>query len=317
MSQNLRRLLAGLRSWLPWPLPGRVRVATYRIQYGARQYKVYRRWRAGGTQPLVVMLHGCNQSADQFAAATRMNQLADSMGFIVAYPEQAAAAHPSRCWNWFDAAHQERDEGEPALIAGITREVVSRYDADPRRVYVAGLSAGGAMAAIMGHTYPDLYAAVGIHSGLPYAAARDAMSALAAMRGLRGTLDPRYRPTHFRAIPTIVFHGDLDTTVHARNSLQAIVQASPAPDVRGTESVEKGEENGRRYTRTLHTDASGRVAVEHWLVHGCGHAWSGGSAGGPFVDPRGPDASRAMLKFFLGFTRSSSPLEALASAARA
>jgi len=248
------------------------------------------------------MLHGCHQTADDFAAGTRMNQLADQMGFIVAYPEQAASAHPSRCWNWFHAAHQERDEGEPSLIAGITREVIARHHADPRRVYVAGISAGGAMAAIMGHTYPDLYAAVGIHSGLPYAAARDALSALAAMRGLRGTLDPRYRPAFFRAIPTIVFHGDLDTTVHTRNSMQAIVQASPAED-RGTETVEKGEENGRRYTRTSYKDGAGKTALEHWLVHGGGHAWSGGSSNGSYVDPRGPDASRAMLKFFLGFTR--------------
>jgi len=254
------------------------------------------------------MLHGCNQTADDFAAATRMSQLADRMGFIVAYPEQVLAAHPSRCWNWFKAAHQERDEGEPSLIAGITREVIVRHNADPRRVYVVGLSAGGAMAAIMGHTYSDLYAAVGIHSGLPYAAARDAVSALAAMRGLRGTLDPRYRPAAFRAIPTIVFHGDLDTTVHSRNSMQAIMQAGPAAEDRGTDAVEKGEENGRRYTRTLHTDASGRVAVEHWLVHGCGHAWSGGSRNGSFADPRGPDASRAMLKFFLSFTLAGSPL---------
>jgi len=303
----IRRLLARLRSWLS---PRRIQVATYRTPSGALQYKVYRGWRARvGSRPLVVMLHGCNQTADQLAVGTHMNQLADRLGFIVAYPEQAAAAHPSRCWNWFNAAHQERDEGEPALIAGITREVIAQCDADPRRVYVAGMSAGGAMAAIMGHTYPDLYAAVGIHSGLPYAAARDAMSALAAMRGLRATLDPRYRASLFRAIPTIVFHGDLDTTVHARNSMQAIVQASPMPEVRGTEVVEKGEENGRRYTRTLHADTSGRITVEHWLVHGGGHAWSGGSRGGSFADPRGPDASRAMLKFLLGFTRAASPLE--------
>jgi poly(3-hydroxybutyrate) depolymerase len=164
------------------------------------------------------------------------------------------------------------------------------------------------MAAIMGHTYPDLFAAVAIHSGLPYAAAGDVPSALAAMRGLRSTLDPRYRPALFRAIPTIVFHGDLDTTVHARNSGQAAVQAGPAPHERGTETVQKGEENGRRYTRTVHSDASGRTAVEHWLVHGSGHAWSGGSSDGSYTDPRGPDASRAMLKFFLGFTLAAAPL---------
>jgi poly(hydroxyalkanoate) depolymerase family esterase len=312
MGLDIRRRFAQLLGWLKW---GRVEAASYTNRAGTRRYQVYRPWRGlGRRRPLLVMLHGCNQSAVDFAAGTGMSRLAVRMGWIVVYVEQSAAAHPNRCWNWFKAAHQERDEGEPSLIAGITREVIARHRGDPRRVYVAGLSAGGAMAAIMGHTYADLYAAVGIHSGLPYAAARDAMSALAAMRGLRGTLDPRYRPAAFRAIPTIVFHGDLDTTVHSRNSLQAIMQAAPAADDRGTDTVEKGEENGRRYTRTVHTDASGRVAVEHWLVHGCGHAWSGGRQGGSFADPRGPDASRAMLNFFLGLARPTSPLEASASA---
>jgi poly(hydroxyalkanoate) depolymerase family esterase len=315
VSLDIRRRFARLLGWLKW---SRVEAASYTNLAGARQYKVYRPWQGfGRRRPLLVMLHGCNQTADDFAAGTRMSQLAARMGCIVVYVEQSAAAHPTRCWNWFKAAHQEREEGEPSLIAGITREVIARHRADPRRVYVAGLSAGGAMAAIMGHTYADLYAAVGIHSGLPYAAARDAMSALAAMRGLRGTLDPRYRPAAFRTIPTIVFHGDLDTAVHSRNSMQAMLQAGPAAHDRGVDAVLKGEENGRRYTRTLHTDASGRVAVEHWLVHGCGHAWSGGRQGGPFVDSRGPDASRAMLKFFLGFTRSTSPLGPRASTAQA
>jgi poly(hydroxyalkanoate) depolymerase family esterase len=235
-----------------------------------------------------------------------MNELAERSGFIVAYPEQAAAANPSRCWNWFKDAHQERDAGEPSLIAGITRDVLARHPVDPRRVYVAGLSAGGAMAAIMGHTYPDLYAAVGIHSGLPYAAARDMPSALAAMRGLRATMDPRYRPALFRTIPTIVFHGDLDTTVHARNASQAVAQARPTGDEL-TETVEKGEENGRRYTRTTEADASGRLVIEHWLVHGTGHAWSGGSRSGSYADPHGPDASRAMLAFFQRFSLAPPP----------
>lgn len=291
-----------LRRLLAWLKLSRVDVGNYQNRYGARHYQVHRPWLSRG-RPLVVMLHGCHQNADDFAVGTRMNQVADRMGFIVVYPEQAVAAHASRCWNWSQAAHQERDEGEPSLIAGITREAIERHRADPRRVYVAGMSAGGAMAAIMGHTYPDLYAAVGIHSGLPYGAARDTLSALAAMRGLRGTLDPRYRPSFFRTIPTIVFHGDLDTTVHARNSLQAIVQASPPAEDRGPAAVEKGEENGRRYTRTVHTDGAGKTTLEHWVVHGSGHAWSGGSRNGSYADPRGPDASRAMLKFFLTFTR--------------
>jgi len=296
--------LARLRGML---LPDRFAWATYTNRFGTRRYKVYRPRNGARTRSLVVMLHGCNQNADDFAAGTRMNQLADRLGFFVAYPEQSAAANPSGCWNWFKDSNHERDAGEPSIIAGITREVIARYGADPRHVYVAGLSAGGAMAAIMGHTYPDLYAAVGIHSGLPYAAASDVRSAIAAMRGLRATMDPRHRPSLFRAIPTIVFHGDLDTTVHARNAEQAIVQAGPRDDS-VKETVEKGEENGRRYTRTTQTDGSGRPVIEHWLVHGTRHAWSGGSAGGSYTDPHGPDASRAMLQFFERFSVAPPPV---------
>jgi poly(3-hydroxybutyrate) depolymerase len=174
-------------------------------------------------------------------------------------------------------------------------------------VYVAGLSAGGAMAAIMGRTYPDLYAAIGIHSGLAYASANDIPSALAAMRGRRFS-DRRVSESTFQVLPTIVFHGDLDTTVHSRNAEQVIAQATPADNDRVTrafsaQTVEKGEERGRRYTRTTRTDASGNPALEHWLVHGAGHAWSGGSPRGSFTDPRGPEATRSMLKFFFSTRR--------------
>jgi poly(hydroxyalkanoate) depolymerase family esterase len=276
--------------------------ASFANRSGTRAYKTYVPARAGrGARPLVVMLHGCKQNADDFAAGTRMNELAEEMGFVVVYPEQAAVANLSRCWNWFKSTNQERDLGEPSIIAGITQEVIARYNVDPRRVYIAGLSAGGAMAAIMGHAYPDLYAAIGIHSGLPYAAARDLPSALAAMRGLSATLDPRYHASAFQTVPTIVFHGDLDTTVHSRNGERVIAQASPTDPIAPgfTQTVEKGEQSGRRYTRTAQADASGKIALEHWLVHGAGHAWSGGSKKGSFTDPRGPDATRAMLRFFL------------------
>jgi poly(hydroxyalkanoate) depolymerase family esterase len=286
-------------------LAGRFVLASYTNRSGTRAYKTYIPARdEGQPRPLVVMLHGCKQDPDDFAAGTRMNELADEIGFIVAYPEQASAANVSRCWNWFQATDQQRDDGEPSLIAGITREVIARYNADPRRVYVAGLSAGGAMAAIMGHTYPDLYAAIGIHSGLAYAAARDIPSALAAMRGRSLRSDPRCGESTFQAVPTIVFHGDLDTTVHSRNGAQVIAQATPTGDDLVTpafapQSVERGEASGRRYTRTTQADASGKTALEHWLVHGAGHAWSGGSVNGSYTDPRGPDATRAMLRFFL------------------
>ena len=271
-------------------LTGRFVRASYTNGSGTRAYKTFIPARnEGQPRPLVVMLHGCKQNPDDFAAGTRMNELAEEIGFIVAYPEQAAGANVSRCWNWFNAADQQRDDGEPSLIAGITREVVARYNVDPRRVYIAGLSAGGAMAAIMGHTYPDLYAGVGIHSGLAHDAARDLPSALVAMRGWGPRLDPKDGEPAGQAIPTIVFHGDGDKTVHPSNGEQVFT----------SETVENGEESGRKYTRTTQADSSGRAALEHWLVHGAGHAWSGGSSKGSYTDPRGPDATRAMLRFFL------------------
>jgi poly(hydroxyalkanoate) depolymerase family esterase len=286
-------------------LAGRFVLASYTNDSGTLAYKTYIPVRdEGQPRPLVVMLHGCKQNPDDFAAGTRMNELADEIGFVVAYPEQAFAANASKCWNWFQPADQQRGDGEPSLIAGITRDVIARHDVDARRVYIAGLSAGGAMAAIMGHTYPDLYAAIGIHSGLPYAAARNMASALAAMGGWSFPPDPRCSESAFPAVPTIVFHGDVDTTVHPRNGEQAIAQATPTGKhlvaaAFAPRSVENGEESGRKYTRTTQAHSSGKPALEHWLVHGGGHAWSGGSENGSYTDPRGPDATRAMLRFFL------------------
>jgi poly(hydroxyalkanoate) depolymerase family esterase len=268
------------------PAPGRFARRIYVTRAGTRFYKLYLpACYRGQSLPLVVMLHGCKQTPDDFAAGTRMNQLADEYGFIAVYPAQAWRANVERCWNWFRAADQQRESGEPALIAGITRQVISRYRADARRVYIAGLSAGGSMAAIMAATYPDLYAAVGIHSGLPYAAARGAATAAAAMRFKRlgaAALPP--------SIPTIVFHGDADTTVHPSNGEYA-VRASIS---------EEAEAGGRRYTRSALYDG---VPFEHWLVHGGGHAWSGGNGNAPFADAKGPDASREMLRFFFSAER--------------
>jgi len=267
--------------WLRWPKrTGRFVRRIFVNHAGTRFYKLYipSRYR-GQSLPLVVMLHGCRQSADDFAAGTRMNQLAEERGFFVAYPAQAWRANVERCWNWFRERHQARDAGEPALIAGITRQVIARYRIDPRRVYIAGLSAGGSMAAVMAATYPELYAGVGIHSGLPYASARGAASALAAMRYKRlGAASPA------PALRTIVFHGDGDTVVHPSNGEYALP---------GDARRDNGEAGGRAYTRT-------RVpGFEHWLVHGAGHAWSGGDGAAPYADAKGPDASREMLRFFL------------------
>jgi poly(hydroxyalkanoate) depolymerase family esterase len=264
---------------------------SYRNQAGSRAYKLYVPSTCHGqTLPLVVMLHGCTQSPDDFAAGTRMNELAEEHGCLVAYPAQAASANISRCWNWFKAEDQQRDGGEPSLIAGITRQIMAEYPVDPQRVYIAGLSAGGAAAAAMATTYPDLYAAVGVHSGLAAGAAQDMPSAFAAMQG-GATTAPRhsYRATageEGRMVPMIVFHGDQDRTVNPRNGDQVIAQArSAATDgLQATATAQQGQAaGGRSYRRTTHADAAGQARLEHWVFQGAGHA----------------DASREMLRFFL------------------
>ena len=250
--------------------------------------------------PLVVMLHGCTQTPEDFARGTGMNRLADELGFLVAYPAQKAAANPQRCWNWFKPADQQRDRGEPALIAGITRQVIVEQNADAARVYVAGLSAGGAAAAIMGAAYPDLYAAVGIHSGLACGAAHDVPSALMSMRSGGGPGSAR-SPSRF--VPVITFHGDRDATVHESNSREIIAAASAVfggpLDTRVETSRATG---GRPYTRSVSYSEEKRALIEQWTIHGGGHAWSGGDRSGSYTDPTGPDASREMLRFFLSHT---------------
>ncbi len=204
------------------------------------------------------MLHGCLQSADDFAAGTRMNFAAEESSCFVVYPEQPAAANASKCWNWFKQSDQRRGRGEPALIAGITRQIMNDYRIDARRIYIAGLSAGGAAAATMGETYPDLYAAVGVHSGLACGAARDLPSAFAAMSG-HGPVRANPSGVHTRrrqALPTIVFHGDRDTTVHPRNGTEVIARANTGEH--SDASVEREmASSGRRYTRSIQRDAEG------------------------------------------------------------
>jgi poly(hydroxyalkanoate) depolymerase family esterase len=280
---------------------------SYSDRAGSRAYKLYipSSYRRGQAIPLVVMLHGCTQSPDDFATGTRMNALAEEHTCLVVYPEQAASANASKCWNWFSPGDQRRGHGEPSLIAGITRQIMRDYSVDQRRVYVAGLSAGGAAAAIMGMTYPDLYAAIGVHSGLACGAASDLPSAFAAMRqAKRVTInragDALRAEGYGRSVPTIVFHGDQDTIVHPGNGDAVIARAkeTTTPDLQL--SVQHGRvPGGHAYSRTVQHDASGRAILEQWIIHGAGHAWSGGSPAGSYTDPRGPDAAREMLRFFL------------------
>ena len=262
---------------------------------GTRTYKLFVPSSfSGNPLPLVVMLHGCDQSPDDFAAGTQMNAMAEEQSFLVAYPAQTQSANFSKCWNWHNAAEQRRDFGEPSLIAGITRQIMEEFPVQAGCVYVAGLSAGGAAAAVMGSVYPDLYAAVGVHSGLACGAASDMGSAFFAM--LLGRAPPRGGAG--RALPTIVFHGDRDTTVHPANGGHVIVQSKAGATLQTTISQGQGS-GGMDYTCTVQSDESGHAILEHWELHGAGHAWSGGSSTGSYTEPRGPDATREMMRFFL------------------
>ncbi len=274
-------------------LPGHFISGSFSNDAGARDYKLYvPSSYAGQAAPLLLMLHGCTQNPDDFALGTGMNQLAEEVGCLVVYPAQSQQANPHRCWNWFNAVDQKRGQGEPAILAGMTRDIMARYVVDPKQVYVAGLSAGGAMSAILGTLYPELYAAVGVHSGLPFAAAHDLPTAIAAMKG-----DFRRPKGRIRELPIIVFHGDQDTTVHPANGEELIKRRRRHPGEQT--AIEPGRvPDGHTYTRTVHSHPDGTVHAEHWLVHGFGHAWSGGDARGTYTDGKGPDASREMMRFF-------------------
>ncbi len=263
---------------------------------------------AGPEQPvsLVVMLHACGQDATDFAAGTGMNALAEQHGCLVLYPEQPGSAHWNRCWNWYDLRHHGRGAGEPALLAGLTRRIMAEHAVDPARVAVAGLSAGGAMAVILGRTYPELFSAVGCHSGLAHGSASSHISAMLAMR--KGS-DPSAPapPMPHGSQPVIVFHGDADATVHRTNSSEVVRQSldSRTPATRAAQGgmvmvAETGQAGGRAFTRHVHRDPAGSVLAEQWTVHGAGHAWSGGDLRGSHADILGPNASEEMLRFFFG-----------------
>lgn len=278
------------------PLPGELINLSYRNEAGQRSYKIYvPAGLTGQPRPLIVMLHGGTQTADDLAAATLMNQLAERDTFLVAYPEQARSANTMMYWNWFQPGNQHRAAGEPSLIAGVTQHVIRDYPIEARRVYIAGFSAGGAMAAVMAATYPDLYAAAAVHSGLPYRAAHDLPSAFAAMK--HGA-DPHAHPLA-TPIPLIVFHGDRDTIVHPINATCLVNQSQlAAPGAGHAATTTVGQvPDGRAYTRVVFHHAS-QPLIEQWTIHEAGHAWSGGSPHGSYTDPRGPDASAEIVRFF-------------------
>lgn len=307
---------------VPRQAPGSFETFQFSNPAGSRAYKLYVPASASeAPRPIVVMLHGCTQSADDFAAGTQMNRLADEHGFLVVYPEQPSHANASKCWNWFQQQDQRRDAGEPSLIAGIVREVAQRQGADTRRVFVAGLSAGAAMAVVLGETYPDVFAGVGVHSGLPYGSAHDIPSALAAMKGGRSGLPGLKRAPNVaaraarkavRAVPTIVFHGDRDHTVQHSNGTEIAQQAMDAHRAEfaaaelSVSTLHGTATGGRSFSRTVHADSTGQAHIEVWTLHGAGHAWSGGDARGSYTDRNGPDASAEMVRFFLALPRAGS-----------
>lgn len=296
--------------------------------YNDRAYKIYvpGNYSSGGEMPLVVMLHGCTQDPDQFAAGTRMNEVAEREGFIAIYPRQDAAYNSSKCWNWFEPQHQSRGRGEPALIAGMVDDVKNNYSINDGRVYAAGLSAGGAMAVIMGVTYPDVFAAINVGAGLEYKAATSQIGAFTALRS--GGPDPERQGdvaysemgSRARAVPTIVFHGTSDFTVYPVNAEQVISQWAQTNDLASDgsdddniddaaeQTVPGSVPGGRSYTRSVYEDSStGATVMEKYLVDGMGHAWSGGSTAGSYTDPRGPDASEIGWQFFEDNPKANSP----------
>jgi poly(hydroxyalkanoate) depolymerase family esterase len=278
---------------------GHFSTLTYSNAAGSRQYRLYVPAGATGERlPLIVMLHGCTQDANDFARGTQMNALAERHRCLVAYPVQPREANPSKCWNWFKPNDQHRERGEPSLIAGITREIIAAHPVDPARVYIAGMSAGGAMAAIMIEAYPELYAAAGVHSGLPAGCAHDLPSALAAMKGGRrgGAAGRAGSDAHAHRRPVIVFHGDADATVNITNAARIVRGFAARPDV---SSEARRINAGQRACSVSRLVASDGVEAEVWTIHGAPHAWAGGNARGSYTDPSGPDASAEMLRFFL------------------
>ncbi|MGV8988985.1 MAG: alpha/beta hydrolase family esterase [Cypionkella sp.] len=302
LAETLRKIAAGglpaqgLKSGNTEPMPqgAQFLMLTHAGAHGSRSYRLYIPANHPKTpMPLIVMLHGCTQTPEDFAAGTGMNTLAEEFGCLIAYPAQPSGANAQKCWNWYRPEDQVRNRGEPALIAGLTRDILRDQDADPARVYVAGLSAGGAAAILVAAAYPDIFSAVGVHSGLPAGGAHDIPSAFAAMRGGSNS-EP-----HRTIVPTIVFHGLADSTVHPENGTAVLSQALQAmPKLRAT--AQRGvSDGGHRYRSTIHAHPDGRSLAEHWEIEGAGHAWAGGNPAGSYTDARGPDASRHMMRFFL------------------
>lgn len=283
---------ASSRSGLDVPTGARFEDRSFSGPAGSRRGSLYVPSTLESAPALLVMLHGCTQSPEDFAVGTRMNDFAERHGFLVLYPRQPQSANPSRCWNWFQPDDQDRGRGEPAIIAAMVEEVAGEFVVDRARVFAAGLSAGGSEAAILGAGYPELFSAIGVHSGLAWRSASDVVTAFSAMR--QGSPQVPALPSALGRRPRlIVFHGDRDATVHPINADQVFAQGADVAELR-CETRESAAFSSR-----VCFDARDRSVAEQWTVHGSGHAWSGGSSAGSHTDPNGPDASAEMVRFFL------------------
>ncbi len=302
LGETLRMIVAGrmpthgpkLGAMIAMPRGAQFLSLSHTAPQGSRSYRLYiPSERPQKPMPLIVMLHGCTQTPEDFAAGTGMNALAEEFGCLIAYPAQPSGANVQKCWNWYRPEDQARDRGEPALIAGLTRDILRDHPVDSARTYIAGLSAGGAAAVVIAAAYPDIFSAAGVHSGLPAGGAHDIPSAFAAMR--RGT---KSKP-HQIIVPTIVFHGLADRTVHPKNGTAILSQAVHAMPAMSVTSQHGTTDGGRFFRTTAHLHADGRSLAELWEIEGAGHAWAGGNPAGSYTDPLGPDASRQMTRFFL------------------
>ena len=264
---------------------------------GSRDFRTYVPSSANeGVTGVVVMLHGCTQSPVDFAAGTGMNTLAEAHRFVVVYPAQSRGDNAQSCWNWFSRGDQRRDKGEPAILAGLTQQVCAEHGIGRDSTFVAGLSAGAAMAVILGETYPDVFAGIGAHSGLPYGSAKDVPTAFAAMAGSSQT--PVSSAQRTANVRSIVFHGTADGTVHPSNGASIYQQATDGGASQTIETKHQGETGGRSFERRIASPVNAAPTLEFWSVDGLGHHWSGGKPEGSYTDPKGPNASAEMIRFF-------------------
>jgi poly(hydroxyalkanoate) depolymerase family esterase len=281
----------------PLPDGAEFRQDRFTCAAGSRNYRTYvPSTSSDGVTGIVVMLHGCTQTPEDFAIGTDMNALAEQHRFVVLYPEQSRGDNAQSCWNWFSRGNQRRNRGEPAILAGMARKVMSEFNVPSDRTFAAGLSAGGAMAVILGETYPDIFAAIGVHSGLPFGAATDVPSAFAVMAG---TVQELARPTpNGKAVRSIVFHGSADAVVHPSNGDRIARDVSDRGTGQTIESERQETRSGRQVTWTITSRPNGTTELEYWVIKGLGHAWSGGQPVGSHTDPKGPNASAEMIRFF-------------------